>query len=69
MVGSNGKVINGYTLDFDIAFGINNTQISNQLMILGDGINKFRLISLNIRFFRTRAFFFWNNSCHQRFDS
>jgi len=37
MIGPNGKVINGSSLEFDVAFGINYTHISNQLMILGDG--------------------------------
>lgn len=37
MLGPNGKINNGYTLDFDVAFGINYTHISNQLLILGDG--------------------------------
>lgn len=36
-MGPNGKIINGCTLELDIAFGINYTHISNQLMILGDG--------------------------------
>ena len=37
LIGPNGKIVNGCSLDFDVAFGINYTQISNQLMILGDG--------------------------------
>lgn len=37
MIGPNGKIMNGCLPEFDVAFGINYTHISNQLMILGDG--------------------------------